>query len=112
MPPLRAVVGWPATTEFWRNRAFGGFPRTRLARLTFGDGSPGEVRRPTDIPVGLAGNKEKATAFALDVEISDLLRKGALEALGGQLDVPRDISTLRKQGATNPVMANRMDSIH
>ena len=39
-----------------------------------------------EIPVGVAGNTRMFTAFALEADIPALLRKGAAEALGGQLD--------------------------
>ena len=56
------------------------------ARARFGDGRRGEVRRAADMPVGIAGNGDKFTAFELDADIPAFLRKGAMGALGGQLD--------------------------
>ena len=78
------------------------------ARFRFGDGHLGEVCRAADIPVGFAGGKGKFATFALDADIPELLRKGALEAARGQLDCSRGISTLRKQGANIPLRLTRM----
>ena len=64
----------------------------------FGDGRFGEVRCAADIPEGIAGNRSKVAAFALEANIPVLLRRGAAAALGGQLDLCRDISSSRKQG--------------
>ena len=52
----------------------------------------GEIRRAADFPVGIAGSRDKLSAFVFDADISALLRKGALEALGAQWDISRDIS--------------------
>ena len=52
----------------------------------FGDGRIGEVRYAADIVVGIAGRRGAFTAFVMDAEIPALLRKGALDALGAQLD--------------------------
>ena len=41
-----------------------------------------------------------------DANIPALLRKGALEALGGQLDIERDISPTRKYGVRVPLRVN------
>ena len=57
----------------------------------FGDGRQGEVRRAADTPVGAEGSKGKFTASVLDTDSPALLRKGALEALGPQLEPPRDL---------------------
>ena len=65
-------------------------PYPSSARFKFGDGRIGEVNREADIKVGIAGHKGAFTAFALDAEIPSLLRKGALEALGAQLDFDED----------------------
>ena len=64
-----------------------GFQRVSIypskARFRFGDGRLGEVRPAADIPVGIAGNMDKFNAFVLDAHIPALVRKGAIEALGG-----------------------------
>ena len=49
------------------------------------------MRYAADIAVGTARNKGSSTAFALDAKKPALLRKGVLEALGGQLDFACDI---------------------
>ena len=77
-------------------------------RCRCGDGRLGEARCAADISLGIAGNRTKFTAFAVEADIPALLRKGAMGALGGQLVVSRDISTLRKQGADNPT---RLDNL-
>ena len=64
------------------------------ARFCFGDGRVGAVRRAADILVGVAGNTGKFTAFVLDAGIPALLRRGAMEALGGRLDLLRDLLVL------------------
>ena len=60
-----------------------GIPRVTTypsqARFRFGDGRLGEVRHAAAISVGF-------TAFVLGGGVPALLRKGAMEALGGQLD--------------------------
>ena len=58
----------------------------RAGRHRFGDARHGDARRAADIPAGIAGNQGKLATFVLDADIPSLLRKGALEALGGQLD--------------------------
>ena len=50
----------------------------------------------------------KFAAFALEADIPALLRKGALEALGGQVDFSRGLSPLRKQGVRTPLQLNHM----
>ena len=58
--------------------------------------------------MGIAGNIEKFADFAREAEIPASLCKGALEALGGQLEAPRDILTRRKRGVDMPLKVNRM----
>ena len=65
-------------------------PYTAPARFKFGDGREGEVKHATDIKVGVAACKGAFTAFAPDADIPDLLREGAWEALGGQLNFDSD----------------------
>ena len=81
---------------------------TSSARFRFGGGRRGEVRRAADILVGIAGNKGKITAFALGADIPALLGRGAMGALRGQLDFPRDALALRRRGAAIPLRVNRM----
>ena len=78
------------------------------ARLKLGGGRLGEVRFAADIPVGVAGRKVEFTAFALEADIPELIRKRATEPLGGQPDFSRDASTLREQGLGIPLKVNRM----
>ena len=77
------------------------------ARFRSGDGRVGEVRHASDIPAGVAGNTGKFAAFALDADITAPLRDGAMEALGGQLDSPRDSSVLLKRGLPIPLRVDR-----
>ena len=56
------------------------------------------VRCGADNPVGISGGRRDFAAFALEADIPVPLRRGALAALGGQLDSPRDIFALREQG--------------
>ena len=58
----------------------------------------GELRHAADILVGIAGIKGEFTPSVLDADIPALLRKGAMEASGGQLEPPRDIWALQKRG--------------
>ena len=64
-------------------------------RFRFGGGRLGEVRHAADIPEGIAENKGKFTALAPDADIPALLRKGAMEAPGGQKDFSRDAARRR-----------------
>ena len=78
------------------------------ARLHFGDGRLGEVRRAADIPAGIAENKGKFPAFALDADFPALLRMGAMEAPGGQSDISLDCLVFRKQRITIPLRVSAM----
>ena len=49
--------------------------------------------------MGIASNEGMFAAFALETNIPAFLRKGASAALGGQLDISGDFSTLRDQWA-------------
>ena len=66
------------------------------------------MRHAADIPVGIAGSRGKFTPYVLGADIPELSRKRALEAPGGQLDFPDDLSTLRKQGVSIPPRLGRM----
>ena len=48
------------------------------------------MKHAADIKVGIAGRKGAVAAFALEAEIPALQCKGALEALGAQLDFEKD----------------------
>ena len=65
------------------------------------------MRHAADVPAGAAGNKGKCTAFVLEADMPALLRKGAVEALGGQLDFSRDALALRKKGVAIPLRVSR-----
>ena len=88
-----------------------GIPRVTTypskARFRFSERPLGEVRHPADIPVGAAGKKGKFTALVLDAGIPALLRRGDMEALGGQLGFLRVSSVLRRQGANFALRVNR-----
>ena len=78
------------------------------ARFKFGDGRIGEVQYAANISVGIAGRKGTFTAFVMDAEIPALLRKGALEALGAQLDFAKDTLLLERRGICVPLGLNAM----
>ena len=82
------------------------YPST--ARFRFGDGRLGEVRHAVDILAGVAGKKGNFTAFVLEADIPALLRKGAMEKLGGQLDFLHGSRALHPQGVKIPLGVNRM----
>ena len=65
-------------------------PYPAQARFKFGDGRMGVARFAVDITADRAGAKGDFTAFVLDADIPALLRRGASEALGGQLEFPGD----------------------
>ena len=54
------------------------------AGFCLGDGRHGQEHHAADFPAGVAGHRGMFTAFALEADIPALLRKGAMEALGGQ----------------------------
>ena len=89
-----------------------GMEKVRLypsaARFKFGDGRIGEVQYAANITVGIAGRKGTFTAFVMDAEIPALLRKGALEALGAQLDFAKDTLLLERHGICVPLGLNAM----
>ena len=58
--------------------------------------------------MGVAGRKGAFTAFVLDAGIPALLRKGALEALGAQLDFEKDTLSLLRHGICAPLRVNAM----
>ena len=58
--------------------------------------------------MGIAGCKGTFTAFVLDAEILALLRKGALEALGAQLDSEKGTLLLLRHGVCAPLKFNAM----
>ena len=79
-----------------------------MARFEFGDERVGELRYEADIKVAIAGCRGAFTACVLEAGIPALWRKGALEALGGQLEFERDISTNRNHGVDVPPKVNEM----
>ena len=89
-----------------------GFPKvmpySTSARLKFGGGRVGEVRHAADIKVGIAWRKIAFATFVLDADIPALMRKGALEALGGRLSFERGILSIRTHGLNVPPGANAM----
>ena len=58
---------------------------------------------------GIVGRRGALAAFALDVAIPAFLRGGALEVLEGQLDLSRDVLSLRTQGVGAPLKVNQME---
>ena len=73
-------------------------PYTSAAQFKFGDGRIGEVKRAADFKVVNAGCQGAFAKFVLGAEIPALLRKGALEALGAQLDFEKDTLPLLRHG--------------
>ena len=101
---------WLANHNLFLERR--GMGKVRLypsaARFKFGDGKIGEVRFAANIVVGIAGCKGTFTAFVTDAEIPALLCKGALEALGAQLDFANDTMWLGRHGICVPLGLNAM----
>ena len=58
--------------------------------------------------MGIAGIRGIFTAFALEAEIPALLREGAMEALGGQLDFLRGSFNLPRQGVQKRLGVDRV----
>ena len=83
-------------------------PYPSPGRFKFGDGRAGEVKRAVDIMVGNTGREGAFAALALDAEIPTFLRKGALEALGDQLDFENDVLSPWRHGVRGPLNANEM----
>ena len=79
-----------------------------MARFKVRDVRGGEVRFEADIKVGIAGRRGTFTACVSGVDIPAMLCMGAPEALRGQLDFERDISTIRGPGADIPLKVNDM----
>ena len=79
-----------------------------MARYTFGGGRVGEVGNAADLKVGIARRRGAFTAFVLGEHNPALLRKGAPEALGGQLDLDVEIRTIRKHRADIPQQVNEL----
>ena len=59
-----------------------------------------------DIPIAIAGGHAKSAALAIQADIPAPLCEGAVEALGGRLDFPRNISTSRGRGVDVPFKLN------
>ena len=79
-----------------------------MARFRFGDSRIGDVRYASDIKVGTPGSSGAVAAFVLEADVAALLRAGALEALGGQLDSARDALTIRNYGVDILLKVNEM----
>ena len=106
-PTLWFLARYRAATGFLRGiRRVA--PYSSKARFRSGDGRLGEARCAADFSVAAAGNRGKCTAFALDADSPALLRKGAVEARGGQLDFLRGPLILRQRGAQIPPRVNRV----
>ena len=84
-------------------------PYSTTTRFKFGDGRVGEVQHAADITAGIAGREGASAMFALGADTPAPLRRGALEALGGQPDFERDMLTIRKHGVRDPLRVNEMD---
>ena len=61
------------------------------------------MKHAADITVGTAGCKGAFTAFVLDAETPAFLRKGALAALGAQLDFEKDALSVMRHGVWVPL---------
>ena len=83
-------------------------PYSSSARFKFGHGRVGQVKHAADIKVGPTGRMGTFTAFVLDADIPGLLRKGTLEALGGQLDFVRDVLSIQTHGVNVPLNVHVM----
>ena len=68
----------------------------------------GDSRSAPDITLGVAGSKGSLTAFASGADIPALLCAGALEGLGRQPDLFRDIQPLGFRGVDIPLRANNL----
>lgn len=68
----------------------------------------GGARFVADTTAGIAGAKGNSTASVLVADIPDLLRKGSLDALGGQLDFSRDAPASGSRGVEIPPKVNDM----
>ena len=73
------------------------------ARFKFGGGRHEGVHGAADTPLGIRSGRGEFTAFALVADIPSLLRKGAIGALGGQVDFACNVSTLSKRGGAIPL---------
>ena len=62
--------------------------RFAKAKFKFGDGSLEGTCLAADVPLGIVAHLGKFVAFSAKAGISALLRRGALEALGGKLEFP------------------------
>ena len=67
--------------ERWRVPRAETFPAR--ARFKFDDGRLRGVRLAATIPLGIPGGRGLSAAFVLEADIRAVLRKGALEAVGG-----------------------------
>ena len=67
-----------------------------------------QARCAACITVGIAGGGGALTAFAPGADVPAFLRRGLLQALGGQSDSASDALTLRNQGAGIPLKVSQM----
>ena len=77
-------------------------------RGLYSGGGIGEVKHAADIKEGVAESKGTFTDFALDADIPASSQKGALEALGAQLDFEEDALSLLRHGLRAPLRVNAM----
>ena len=68
-------------------------PYPARAQFKFEGGRLGEARYEAGTPVRIARGLVNYSAFLLEADIPALLRKGASEVLGGQLDCARNFPT-------------------
>ena len=66
------------------------------------------MKHSADVNVGIACCMGTFTASALDAEIPAFLRKGALAALGNQLDFEKDALSLMRHGVWATLKVNAM----
>ena len=83
-------------------------PSSSTARFKFGDRGIGEVKHAADTKVGIAGCMGAFTACVLGAEIPALLRRGALESPGAQLDCEENTLSLLRHGVRVPLRVNAM----
>ena len=81
-----------------------------LAKITlafssfrYGDGRVGDVRRAAVVPVAIVGYAGRFMAHVVDADIPALLRKVALETLGGHRNFRERVLTLESLGTDIPL---------
>ena len=78
-------------------------PCPARARSNWGDGSLGRVQFAADVPAGIAGGRGRFAALFLEAGIPALLRKGAVEAVGGRLAFASNALMLAEMGVAAPL---------